>query len=179
MPYIYCVHNLITDEFYYGSRYVETVAPEEDLWIRYFTSSRTIKRQIDLYGLECFSTTIIETHTNKDDCYRREQDIIKEYIAHPKCLNKQYRECGNTVFLNKGHSEETKAKISKATKGKSVWNIGISPTDSTRKKISDAGKGVAGSKKGISKGPRPLAVTKKIVETRKRNAAERKLRGDS
>jgi len=176
MPYIYRVENLVTSEFYYGARYVESTAPEEDLWIKYFTSSKKIKKLIADYGIHSFLTTVLEIHTDVDKCYQHEQVFIKENIHHPLCLNKQYRECGSVVFLNKGHSQETKIRISETTKGRvGSWNTRISPSTETRQRISNSCKGVSGSKKGVKKGPRPAEVTKKIVETRLRRNAERKL----
>jgi uncharacterized protein YeaO (DUF488 family) len=179
MPYIYRVENLVTGQFYYGARYIEKTTPELDLWLKYFTSSKDVKKLIKEYGVQSFTNLILETHADADICYQKEQDFIKEYIDNPLCLNKQYTMCGKKIFLCKGHTNETKEKMSIANKGKPAWNKGISPSDNTRQKISLSGKGVAGSKKGVKKGPRSLETRRKISETNIRKNAERRLLSDS
>lgn len=173
MPYVYRVENQITKQFYYGSRYVETTSPDLDLFVTYFTSSKTIKQLIEIHGVHSFNKFILEIHTDRDTCYQQEQLFIKENISNPLCLNKQYRECGENIFLNKGHSDETRLKMKTANKGRIPWNKGIPTSDETRKKLSESNKGVSGSKKGVKKGPRSPDVIRKIVETRKANRALR------
>jgi group I intron endonuclease len=165
MPYIYRVENNLTNQFYYGARYVETVAPDQDIWVNYFTSSKSVKKLIETYGRESFTISILETHVDADICYQHEQAFIKLHIENPLCLNKQYRECGNVTFLNKSHSDETRAKLSIANKGRIPWNKGISPSEETRLKLSTSGKGKSGVKPGTpspKKGlPSPLKGRRK------------------
>ena len=101
MPYIYCIKNLITGEFYYGSRYINSAEPKDDLWVTYFTSSKSVKRLIELHGKESFSTLILSAHFDTEECFRKEQEFIKENIENPLCLNKQYVKDTEPVFLNK------------------------------------------------------------------------------
>lgn len=148
MPYIYRVENLVTGQFYYGARYVETTTPELDLWLKYFTSSKDVKHLIEQHGIQSFTNLILETYTDPDICYQHEQVFIKENINHPLCLNKQYTECGEKVFLNKGHTEETKAKMSAANKGrtpsnkgKPAYNKGLPMSEEQKAKLAIANKG--------------------------------------
>lgn len=89
VAYIYRIENIITEEFYYGSRLIDK-HHSEDLWIDYFTSSKYIKSQIKIYGKESFVTQIVEEHTDPNLCFCNEQLLIKTYIKHPLCVNKHY-----------------------------------------------------------------------------------------
>jgi hypothetical protein len=91
--YVYFIKNVITNEFYYGSRYRNTTysrTPEEDLWKYYFTSSKYVKKLIKTYGKESFQSSIIFISENFDECYWKEQNLIKENIGDILCLNKFY-----------------------------------------------------------------------------------------
>ncbi len=74
-PYVYKIHNNVTNEFYYGSRcknVSEGRTPSEDFWKYYFTSSKKIKSLIEIYGRESFSREIIFTDPDYDICYWKE-----------------------------------------------------------------------------------------------------------
>lgn len=143
--YVYKITLRSTGQFYYGSRTANTRhnrTPDLDLWHSYFTSSNTIKRLIREQGKDAFLAEVVFTSTNGDELYWHEQDLIKEHINNPQCLNKKYqdRSSGHTVFsttgkppYNKGQSSPTKgvprspeviAKISANRKGK---GLGVSP----------------------------------------------------
>jgi hypothetical protein len=172
MPYIYCVKNLITSEFYYGSHYINLVDPTDDLWVTYFTSSKSVKRLIGLHGKESFSTLILSTYADTEECFRKEQEFIKENIENPLCLNKQYVRDTDPVFLNKGHTAETRAKMSATNKGRIPWNKGVEAhnkgapmSDEQKHKLSLAHKGktftdehranTSTAKMGKKTGPQP------------------------
>lgn len=119
--YTYRIQNRITNQFYYGSRYKNTILglePNEDLWIKYFTSSKSIKELIKIYGKDSFITEIILTSRDAESCYWLEQSLIKENIDNPLCLNKHYINHGSIKFLRTGEilSQETKDKMSAAKK---------------------------------------------------------------
>lgn len=91
--YVYKVTHLKTGQYYYGSRYShvkEGRLPADDLWVKYFTSSREVKRLIDRDGKQAFSSEILAQSTDKEYVYRLEQDLIKVHLNEPLCVNMQY-----------------------------------------------------------------------------------------
>ena len=164
--YTYFIRSKITNQFYYGSRYKNIKLnrhPSEDLWIHYFTSSRTIKQLIDQHGIDSFDVKIIKETISYDECYWYEQELIKNNINNMLCLNKRYvnpitkKNCFS--FAGSVHSDITKQKISKSQSGEgngfygknhsaeakqkmSAWTIsnktGKSLSDETKQKISAA-----------------------------------------
>ena len=123
MPYTYKVTNNITREFYFGSRYV-MADPATDLWVKYFTSSKSVKSLIQIHGADSFIVEIINIYDDKDKCFWDEQDLIKESISNILCLNKQYVRPGSIAFINTGNSEITRTKISIANTGKDRSKFG-------------------------------------------------------
>jgi len=126
MPYVYRVENTVTKEFYYGSRYNYTCDPIDDIWIDYFTSSKSVKKLIKEFGKESFVVSIIEVFEDSTKCFRNEQTLIETYISDVLCLNKQYVKEDYPVFLNKNKcSDNTKLKMSMANSGREPWNKGV------------------------------------------------------
>lgn len=144
LAYTYFIRNKITGEFYYGSRFhhiKQNRTPEDDLWKFYFTTSRYIKNDIAQYGRDNFHYEIVMRDPDYNLCYWHEQELIKENISNPMCLNKHYtdKESGHHKFSVAGttHTDASKQKMSVAKTGKSL--------------------------------PRQPGVTEKIVQTRKKN----------
>jgi hypothetical protein len=137
MAYVYTLKNLITNQFYIGSR---NKNPINDFWVKYFTSSKEVKKLIDLHGISSFSYQIIFENEDYTTCYWHEQTLIKECIKNSLCLNKRYQDpiSNKPCWSNVGRtaSEETRNKISLAGKNRIV-------KEETRKKISLALKGVS------------------------------------
>lgn len=141
--YVYKIIDPATDLFYIGSR-TSRVQPQDDLWIKYFTSSKRVKSLIEEFGVESFEPEILSVHSTGIDAYWAEQALIKSSIKDYGCLNNHYidPENGGQAFnmsgvsrklteaqkkaignfhrgLKKGpQSEEHKKKISEAQKGK-------------------------------------------------------------
>lgn len=159
--YVYKITLSSTGQFYYGSRTANVRHnrhPDRDLWSSYFTSSTTIKRLISELGAGAFLAEVIYTSFDADELYWFEQDIIKEHINNPQCLNKKYqdRASGDTIFSttgkpswNKGlrsptkgipRSPEVVAKISANRKGKGLGhtpkNKGVPATEEQRQRQS-------------------------------------------
>lgn len=88
--YVYKVIHSYTGQYYYGSRYSHVKdgrLPVDDLWAKYFTSSRVIKHLIEQDGKHAFSYEIINESTNAEMVYNLEQDLIRTHIDDPLCLN--------------------------------------------------------------------------------------------
>lgn len=148
LAYTYFVRNKITNQFYYGSRCRNIKLnkhPEEDLWIYYFTSSKEINKLIKTYGKDSFEIGIIMKDVDYNKCYLHEQTLIAANLDDKLCLNKYCRITGQFSTAGMIHSESTKNKISIARTGqktgKPSWNIGLSPSEETKAKLSNAGKG--------------------------------------
>lgn len=84
---------------------------------------------INKYGWDNIQHNILFSHLSKEEAERKEKELIKKYNAIANGYNIELG--GNTGGK---HSEETKAKISMANKGKPKSDI-------TKKKISEANKG--------------------------------------
>jgi hypothetical protein len=112
--YVYYIKNKVTGQYYYGSRTANVKRkrpPSLDLWICYFTSSKTVKNLIKQYGKQIFEACVIFESADLDAVYWQEQSFIKEHIEDSLCLNKKYQdqEHGHTIF---------------STANKPPWNLG-------------------------------------------------------
>lgn len=186
--YIYKVTNKVTNQFYFGSRtaqVMKTRTPQEDLWVHYFTSSKVIKQQIELYGKEAFTAEVLHTYDDPATTWRHEQIYIYYHSKNSNCINRffhnphnhkktfltsvGYKRNPNIPAWNKGKkmpplSETHKEAIKKARTGKAL-------SDSTRKKISLAHIGKPKSeehKKKISECQRGKERKPLSAETRKK-----------
>ncbi len=147
--YTYKVTNKITGQFYFGSR-TNNIAkgrtPEEDIWKCYFTSSKTVKRLMEEYGIDSFDVEIILTDEDYGKCFWEEQRLIYEHKDNPLRLNKAYvnPNTGEKVLTTFNETDEEKRirakKISQNKKGRfnSNGHYGMKHTDETRKKMKEA-----------------------------------------
>jgi len=113
--YVYYIRHIPSGKFYYGSRYKHiehNINPDNDLWKRYFTSSKEVLKLIEESGKDLFEYEIIYTDTDPDKCFTYEQQLIKEYITDPLCINKRYFDSnkGSTVFCVFGKTLSSKGK---------------------------------------------------------------------
>lgn len=99
LPYVYKITNKETGEFYIGSRFANVklgLTPEEDLFIKYFTSSKLskeIKNNIDKYNFVILMKSSQEISYNEKShlvVYWYEQLLIKENRKNVLCLNEHY-----------------------------------------------------------------------------------------
>lgn len=165
LAYTYLVKNKITNQFYYGSRYRNIKlkrTPEQDLWIYYYTSSKKVKKLIEIYGKESFEYEIIHKDSEFINVYWFEQDRIKEHIKNTMCLNEHYIDSTTTInkFSRAGSTQslETKSLLSKVRTGsKSSIETKMKQSEAgkarknsaeTREKISKSNKGRKGSMAG-------------------------------
>jgi hypothetical protein len=164
--YVYKITNTVTGEFYYGYRHKNQklgIPPEEDLWINYFTSSIRIKNDIKKYGANSFVTAIVFRSHDSMECWRTEQQLIKESWGEPLLLNGKYHDTGSMVEIYRRVgivSDKARAKMSAAGKGRpksenhkkniAIANTGKKGSIQKSKKISVARMGKPPSNKGIS-----------------------------
>ena len=113
--YVYFVKHIPTGKFYYGSRYKHieyNLTPEEDLWKKYFTSSKEIKALLNESSTSDFETKILFTSVDYDLCFEYEQNLIQQHINDPLCLNKRYFDSskGLRVFQIYGKTLSSKGR---------------------------------------------------------------------
>lgn len=163
--YVYRVTNTITSQFYYGYRYKNQtlgIAPEQDLWVKYFTSSNRIKNDITQYGKDSFKVEILYKNIDSIKCWQQEQILIRDNWGDSLLLNGKYHDPNSNIEIYRRVnilSEKSKQKMSLVGKGKSkseehkrkiaIANTGNIGSAQKRSKISAARKGKA-TNKGIS-----------------------------
>lgn len=128
-PYVYKATHKTLGLFYIGYRCSNTVDAKDDLAIVYFSSSNTVREDVEMYHFE-----ILCEFDSPLEAYDYEQRLIFENWDNKLCLN---RSC----FYGKARfrppeimSEDHKNKISSSMKGKKF-------SDDHRKKLSEAKKG--------------------------------------
>jgi len=88
-PYTYKLVFKPTGQYYYGVRYANGCHPN-DLWDKYFTSSRHVHNLIKEYGLSSFEYGATKTFTNKKDAINYEHQVLLRVKAdvNGKFINK-------------------------------------------------------------------------------------------
>jgi hypothetical protein len=163
--YVYKIINKSTNEYYFGYRSRNQtlgVEPSSDLWVKYFTSSNKVKRQIKEHGVENFETFILFENIDPLECWKYEQQFIKDCWSDPLLLNSKYHDPESNVekYRRVGVvTEECRMKMSLAGKGRAKSeehrkkigsaNTGKRRSEETCKKISKARMGRT-SNKGVS-----------------------------
>lgn len=171
--YVYFIKHKPTGMFYYGARYKhaqQNTLPEDDLWNNYFSSSKKVLELRKRDGNNSFEFQIIFKSFDTDVCFRFEQNIIKENISNPLCLNSRYFdiEKSERVFSVFGKTLSTKGKTkSEETKKKMRQPKSLAH----RQKISET------QKKNGGNGPSNHSeeTKNKIRETLKRNPRPKKV----
>lgn len=136
--YVYKITHKKTEQFYFGSRVAnikKKLVPEKDFWIHYFSSSKKIKEIIRVEGVAAFHTEILYTNTNADEVFWQEQELIKEHIKNPLCLNKHYKD------KSSGHKAWSTHGVEPVNKNKSSPYKGIARPTKTVKLMSQNRKG--------------------------------------
>lgn len=139
-PYTYFIRNKITGQFYYGSRGLKLfpdMLPEDDLWVKYFTSSKFVKNLIEEHGKDSFEFSFVLVDESYDKCYWLEQTLIKDSINNPLCLNRYYID-SETIEKKFSSYGRKVSEIEKAKKSAAMMNTTIS--EETRAKQSAARK---------------------------------------
>lgn len=100
LSYFYVIEFLETGQYYAGSRYTKKLTEaniNNDLWKRYFTSSKIIKMLVKIFGKDAFTIKKIKIFYNQHGAKNYESKFLKRIDAknNPKMLNQS-----NSVFEN-------------------------------------------------------------------------------
>lgn len=153
--YTYCIKFLPTSQVYYGSRCAKNCHPSE-FWVKYFTSSKIVKKLIKEYGKESFIFEIRKTFPEdpkKAQCW--EKKVLRRVNAgfNPLFLNKSNGVAPTlsgwkNPFYGKKHTTESRKIMSerakkRASDPKNNPMYGKKHKESTKKKLSDQRKGIS------------------------------------
>lgn len=178
IPFTYYLLHKPTGLKYYGVRYKKGCHPD-DLWNKYFSSSKDVKQLIEQYGLQSFEVEVRKTFGNIKSAKDWEHKVLSrlKVISKKDWLNKSYGYAPSTSgfkyseesrkkmsewqlgennpFYGKKHTPEAKAKIAEASRNRIH-------KDETRKKLS-----IASKKRGISSQCREASHSKQAKEKRR------------
>lgn len=120
-PYAYHVFHPPTGMNYYGIQFNQKANPS-DLWTRYFTSSKRVKKLIKLWGKKSFVVSIRKIFETPEAAVRWENRFLEKIDAknNPKWLNTHN---GDYQYINKGGYNLTEEQRDRR-KGKAPWNKG-------------------------------------------------------
>ena len=119
LPYVYKLTHKETGQFYIGFRKANKVNSNQDLGLKYFSSSSRVKK----LGFENFNIEILAEFFNWEDALNFEQNTIKENFTNNLCLNRYYN-INDTYkfgmqsygkenpFYGRKHSQESKDLLS-------------------------------------------------------------------
>lgn len=138
-PYTYLIRFKPTGQLYYGCSTSIGCSPD-DLWVRYFTSSKIVKGLIAEHGADSFEIVSIKLHETREDALKWEELYLVSVQAAQSnlYLNKSN---GAKNFVCNGHTEETRIKMRKSHLGEANINYKKSLSKETRDKISKKLKG--------------------------------------
>jgi hypothetical protein len=81
IPYTYRITHLPSGRHYYGARYAKDCHPC-DLWAKYFTSSKVVKKLIEQDGKEAFSYEVRRTFKTVGECIDWEHKVLCRLKVH-------------------------------------------------------------------------------------------------
>jgi group I intron endonuclease len=139
-PFTYCVTHIPSGKKYYGVRYKKNCRPQ-DLWEKYFTSSKIIKQLIESEGISSFYVEIRKVFTCKQKAIEWEHKVLRrlKVCQNEKWLNKSYGKAPSTAGFV--YSEASRIKMSEWQKGNKNPMYGKPHSDETKNKISSTLKG--------------------------------------
>lgn len=115
-PYTYVITHLPTGKRYYGSRYSRYCKPE-DLWVKYFTSSRSVHNLIEQDGQNAFTFSVRRIFTTVEECRSWESRFLHKIDAR---FNDQWINAhnGGSDFYNVATASDiTRKRMSLVRKG--------------------------------------------------------------
>ena len=153
IPFTYLIKHVPTNRYYYGVRYKKGCHPN-DLWTKYFTSSKKVKGLIRRYGKKSFVFEIRKTFKTIIQALDWEHKVLKRIKAikrndflnqtDNKQMNSGSKEIRKKISLaNKGkkRSEEMIRKMKIYNSGKNNGMYGKKHSEKTKQKLSKLNKG--------------------------------------
>jgi len=175
--YTYLIKHKPTGQVYYGFRSANTVSPEEDLWKKYFTSSKRVQQLLEDTGADSFDVEIRKTFDTQEQATHWETKVLRrmrvlesdmwlnQNIAGYITPTEESKQKISEFHKAKPKSVEHKQKLSESQKGsKRPWAVKNLPTDysgekngrygkpvseETRSKIGEANRGKTPANKGV------------------------------
>lgn len=124
IPFTYLVKHIPTNKYYYGVRFKKGCHPN-DLWTKYFTSSKKVKGLIKRYGKKSFQYEIRRTFKTAQQAMAWEFKVLRRM----KVVERK-------DFLNQSDNKRIDPKLlSKMRKGKGNPMYGIKMSKEHKKKI--------------------------------------------
>jgi len=154
IPYTYLITHIPSQKVYYGVRFAKGCHPD-DLFKKYFTSSKIVKQLIQEDGPEAFSIEIRKTFTDKEQAINWENKVLKRMhvVKRDDFLNQtdnKSRFTNNDWWKGKTRPPKTEEHINNFRKtfkerGRGIGNthtLGHVLSEERKQKISESTKGV-------------------------------------
>ena len=164
IPFTYLLKHIPTNKYYYGVRFKKGCHPN-DLWTKYFTSSKKVKGLIKRYGKKSFIFEIRKTFKTPQQAINWENKVLKRMKViyrndflnltnnksiDPKYLSKIMSGKRNN-FYGKKHTKESIKKMRLASLGKNNAMYGKPRTEEVKQKLRLANLGKKYSKERLAK----------------------------
>jgi hypothetical protein len=158
IPFTYLLKHIPTNKYYYGVRFKKGCHPN-DLWTKYFTSSKKVKGLIKRYGKKSFIFEIRKTFKTQKQARDWEHKVLRrmKVIYRNDFLNETDNISTNPKLLSKSlkkfykhtkhhrigakHTEEAKRKIGIAKTGKNNPRYGKKHTEAFKAFLSSINSG--------------------------------------
>jgi hypothetical protein len=135
IPYTYRIIYQKSGKWYYGVRYAENCSPD-DLWVKYFTSSKVVRMLIANDGLAAFKVEIRRTFLTKEEAIDWERRVLKKVFKWDNCLNENCFPAVTPEARSRGN--HTKAKVQSS--GLTIFQIAGQKWKAKQDEISPNGK---------------------------------------
>ena len=158
IPFTYLIKYIPTNRYYYGVKFEKGCHPN-DLWTKYFTSSKKVKGLIRRYGKKSFLFEIRKTFKTQQQARNWEHKVLRrmKVIYRDDFLNETDNISTNPKLLSKSlkkfykhtkhhrigakHTEEAKIKIGMAKVGKNNPRYGKKHTKAFKAFLSSINSG--------------------------------------
>ena len=165
--YTYYLYHVPTGKKYYGYRWGNKCDPENDLWNKYFSSSKLVKKFIKDHGRDSFIAEVRKVFDCREAAHEYEQRFLHRVKAVEKTdwLNQAY---DHGPFYSNISGTKRSEKTRQALR--IAWETREPDSEETRarKKKAKAGVHVGEKNPMYGKPPSPESIAKGI-ETKKRN----------
>ena len=127
IPFTYLIKHIPTNKFYYGVRFRKNCNPN-DLWTKYFTSSKKVKSLIKKYGKKSFIFEIRKIFKTAKEALNWEYKVLKKMkVIHRKdFLNLSDNKSIDPIYLSKINKGKKNPFYNKKHTKKSIEKIRLS-----------------------------------------------------